>query len=81
MGCHLLLQGIFPTLGSNCPSPALAGRFFTTEPPGKPLCTLDHNIKVFKKKGGEKGTSRQNTAEAEVSSQVWGGDFLGGVES
>ena len=32
MGCHFLLQGIFPTQGSNPPplmSPALAGRFFT----------------------------------------------------
>ena len=30
-GCHFLLQGIFPTQS------ALAGGFFTTEPPGKPL--------------------------------------------
>ena len=32
MGCHSLLQGIFPTQGSNLRlmSPALAGRFFTT---------------------------------------------------
>ena len=33
VGCHLLLQGIFPTQGSDSrllPSPALAGRFFTT---------------------------------------------------
>ena len=39
VGCHSLLQGIFPTQGSN-PSllhlPALAGGFFTTESPGKP---------------------------------------------
>ena len=36
---HFLLQGIFPTQGLNprfSVSPALAGRFFTTEPPGKP---------------------------------------------
>ena len=33
VGCHFLLQGIFPTQLSN-PSPALAGQFFTTEPPG-----------------------------------------------
>ena len=34
VGCHFLLQGIFPTLGSTSPaSPALAGEFFTTEPP------------------------------------------------
>ena len=38
VGCHALLQGIFPTQGSNLCllSPALAGGFFTTEPPGKP---------------------------------------------
>ena len=34
-GCHFLLQGIFLTQGSNLASPTLAGRFFTTEPPGK----------------------------------------------
>ena len=38
MGCHALLQGIFSTQGLNLHlmSPALAGGFFTTEPPGKP---------------------------------------------
>ena len=45
VGCHVLLQGIFlPLLQSPSPgdsgieleSPALAGRFFTTEPPEKP---------------------------------------------
>ena len=32
VGCHVLLQGIFPTQGSNpcLMSPALAGGFFTT---------------------------------------------------
>ena len=35
-GCHLLLQGIFPAQGLTCTS-CIAGRFFTTEPPGKPL--------------------------------------------
>ena len=35
---HVLLQGIFPTQNSNMHgSPALAGRFFTTVPPGKPI--------------------------------------------
>ena len=39
VGCHALLQGIFPTQGSNLsPAPsALAGGFFTAEPRGKPL--------------------------------------------
>ena len=36
VGCHFLLQGIFPTQGAN-PCLLLAGGFFTTEPPGKPL--------------------------------------------
>ena len=38
VGCHVLLQGIFPTQGStliSCIS-CIAGRFFTIEPPGKP---------------------------------------------
>ena len=34
VGCHFLLQGISLTQGSN--STLLIGRFFTTEPPGKP---------------------------------------------
>ena len=40
--CHFLLQGIFPDPGIEptfLASPALAGRFFTTEHPGKP-CSL-----------------------------------------
>ena len=43
VGCHFLLQGIFPIQGraksfkpKSLASPALAGRFFTTAPPGKP---------------------------------------------
>ena len=39
VGCCALLQGSFPTQGSNprLMSPALAGRFFTVMPPAKPL--------------------------------------------
>jgi len=37
VGCHFLLQGIFLMQGDPDPtSPSLAGRFFTTEPAGKP---------------------------------------------
>ena len=36
VGCHFLLQGIFPTQGSN-PSPALQADTLPSEPPGKPL--------------------------------------------
>ena len=39
VGCHFLLHRIFPDPGIELTSPALAGRFFTTEPPGKPYCT------------------------------------------
>ena len=45
VGCHFLLQGIFWTQGSNpClfVSPALAGRFFTTAPPGKMRPSWSH---------------------------------------
>ena len=41
VGCHFLLQGIFPIHLPDVPppSPALAGGFFTPESPGKPMCT------------------------------------------
>ena len=35
MGCHALLQGIFPTQGSNPRSPALQADSLQTDPPGK----------------------------------------------
>ena len=36
VSCHFLLQGIFLDQGWKLSSPALAGGFFTIEPPGKP---------------------------------------------
>ena len=36
VGCHFLLQEIFPTKELNYIS-CIAGRFFTAEPPGKPM--------------------------------------------
>ena len=38
VGCHFLIQGIFPPgiKSASFMYPALAGRFFTTAPPGKP---------------------------------------------
>ena len=41
MYCHALLHGIFPTQGwsLHLMSPAVAGKFFTTVPPGKPYTT------------------------------------------
>ena len=41
--CHFLLQGIFPDPGiepTSLVSPALAGKFFTTVPPGKPITSI-----------------------------------------
>ena len=56
VGCHFLPQGIFPTQGSNPPSPvspALAGRFFTTESPGKPCLCLERGNSESKKTSKE----------------------------
>jgi len=36
VGCYFLLQGDLPDPGIEPVSPALAGGFFTTEPPGSP---------------------------------------------
>ena len=36
VGCHALLQGIFPTQGSNPRSPALQADSLPSEPAGKP---------------------------------------------
>ena len=37
VGCHFLLQGLFPGIKPVCPmSTTLEGGFFTTEPSGKP---------------------------------------------
>ena len=33
VGCHFFIQGIFPIQGSNS---CIAGKLFTTEPPGTP---------------------------------------------
>ena len=39
MGCHFLLQQMFPTKGQKFVS-CTAGRFFTTESPGRPYLTI-----------------------------------------
>ena len=39
MGCCALLQGIFPTQGSNAGLPALQEDSLLSEPPGKPKNT------------------------------------------
>ena len=40
MSCHFLFQGNLPNPGIEPTPPALAGGFFTTEPPGTP--TMDY---------------------------------------
>ena len=48
--CHFLLQRIFLTQGSNpclLTFPALAGRFFTSEPPGKPIVYISPSYWFF----------------------------------
>ena len=47
MGCHALLQGVFLTQGSNLRA-LLAGRFFTTEPAGKPVLHVHKDEEVRK---------------------------------
>ena len=47
VGCHFLSQGIFltGTEAASPSSPALAGRFFTTEPLGKPPHSVEFHLK------------------------------------
>ena len=54
VGYHFLLQGIFPTQGSNLNllSLTLRDRLFTTAPPGKPLiytacCAVLSHVRLF----------------------------------
>ena len=54
MGCHFLLQGIFLTHGSNLHLLCLltmAGGFFTTEPPRKPLVAASGDYSSLQCKG------------------------------
>ena len=54
LGCHFLLQSIFPHRGRTCVS-HIAGRLFNTEPPGKPW--------------GNTGTSQRSRTFTESLSQ------------
>ena len=53
MGCRALLQGIFPTQGSNLRlrDSCTVDRFFTTEPPGKPKSNRNLLFLLFPKVG------------------------------
>jgi len=45
VGCHFLLQGLFPTQGLNLGgSPALEADYLRSEPPGKPFLICGHLI-------------------------------------
>ena len=48
VGCHFLRQGILPDPGIKLMSLALAGRFFTTEPPKKP--TVEYYLAIKRSK-------------------------------
>ena len=48
VGCHFLFKGIFPTQRLNPHlQGSLAGRVFTTEPPGQPSAYLQYNDTLF----------------------------------
>ena len=78
MGCHALLQGIFPTQRSNHVSSCFAGGFFTTEPPGKSTVSLEglfcsvlfFTVYRIIGRAGKKGIIFNHTAESGHREQV-----------
>ena len=58
VGCHFLLPGDLPNPGIKPSSPALAGRFFTNEPPGKPYSQVYALRHVPTNKSGAWATQR-----------------------
>ena len=65
VGCHALLQGIFPTQGSDPGLPHCRRILLQSEPPGKPLATLGSVI-------GVRGATLLSTG-AHLYSQCWVG--------
>ena len=65
VGCHALLQGIFPTQGSNPGLPHCRQILLQSEPLGKPLATLGSVI-------GARGVTCLSTG-AHLCSQCWVG--------
>jgi len=47
VGCHFLLQGVFPTPGIEARSPALEADTLTSEPPGKPGGQAEASFKTL----------------------------------
>ena len=78
MGCHALLQGIFPTQGLNPSllspmSPSLAGGFFTTEPPGQSTLLWGRNRSehsICKPRGTESISFEKHTFKLEATVEV-----------
>ena len=63
-------SGDLPDPGIESASPALAGRFFTTEPPGKPLflfggCLMEKQDGLSKCKSSQPGVSKPGCEPAE----------------
>jgi len=50
VGCQFLLQGNLLDPGIEPTSSALSGRFFTTEPPGKPIIYISYSKTVEKER-------------------------------
>ena len=59
MGCHFLLQGDLPDPGIE-PTSALTGRFFTTEPPGKPCRHYEVRAKEGDPSSPTQGTQKSS---------------------
>ena len=80
VGCHFLLQGIFPAIKSTSPvSPALAGGFFTISTPGKPLSYGCAYSVVSDSSATPRTVARHAPVSMEFSGQEYippSGDFL-----
>ena len=76
MGCHCLLSWGFPDPGIVPASPALACRFFTTEPPGKPSIFITGVIKLSLEGCYKHSLTQQiftaSLLRAWLSSKCWG---------
>ena len=75
VGCHVLLQEIYlPDSGVKPTSPALAGEFFTTEPPGKPklnqTSTLPSDVSASRLQGTNVCCSRQDRQTRQTDGQI-----------
>ena len=75
LGCHFLLQGIFPTKGLNIHllNVQSAGRFFTAKPRWKPQLPIFHLIKnLFIKSNQLTNAPSQNTITSGIKASIKG---------